>query len=361
MKNKMAKIQILFFLISFIYLNMILFEIKINLFPNFNQKSKFSQPVTSNPTLWAWNYDDNNPEGHSYVYKNSTTQFQTLLVEFPIPSQNYVIVKGLRYRYRSYGLGPHDVTITYSADDFHNPSFQWVVDSVDNDIPYEDYYSTRTVYYHGPIYAIDDNPSVSISSDQLSSNCLAIGADRPNQGTSYFINNDGVFLENSYEFTVDLMYEEIPILTLDDPITGRIYANDYLDAYFVDLYERHDYRFSFERTSGTGNLNMRLVEFEPLTISKVQNNSEISDKRIMNYTPSRTGRYVLLIEPIQYNIDFAHYSLIFSGTPIIIPEDTWFSESGLIFFTIMVSIIIALVIFVSLYGGFLLWKKKRVS
>jgi len=311
MKKMTLKIYVCFSLCSLILLNIYILNSTSDLTTKDYPKSNNEDLRVSNPTLWTWNYDDENSERGTYVYINSATEFQYLAVEFPIPSGRHCIVKGVRYSYGTFGTGPYNMEISYYSDDFDNASIQWWADTTDYNVPYSSSPSWRTVYHHGPVYAIDDDPSVLFSSDHPSTNCVALSSDTPNHGYSYAIFYNGVFQDSTYEYIVQLMYEEIIDLTLDAYTISDISGNDYLDAYFVYMEAGTTYNITVNRNSGAGRLNMRLVEFAPLTLNNIRTNTEINYPKNITFNPSTTGTYVVLIEPSQHNIDYAQYSIKF--------------------------------------------------
>jgi len=139
------------------------------------------------------------------------------------------------------------LVISYFSDDFNNESAQWWVDSTIYNLPYASSPSWHTNYYHGPVYAIDDNPAIMFSSDHPRSDCVLISADSDSNGYSYFYDETGVFIENRYEWIVDLMYEEITNLTDIISTTGDISGNDYLDAYFIYMEAGASYNIILNR------------------------------------------------------------------------------------------------------------------
>lgn len=310
MKRISLRINIFIMVFSIIFLNIYVLDFLSNSISINIHNSIYKKLELSNPTLWANNYNDEYNEDNAYVHYDSSTDFQYLAVEFSNPSGRYCIVKGVRYKYRSDGTGPYNMKIAYYSDDFNNESIQFWVDSTDYNIPYRSSPSWRTVYYHGPVYAIDDTPTILFSSDHPRFSCVLISCDTPSNGYSYFIDESGVFIETRYEWIVDLMYEEITNLTTLTSTTGDISGNDYLDAYFIYMEVGTTYNITLNRNSGTGILNMRLVEFEPLTVTNIKNNTAINYPKNISYNPSYTGNYVLLIEPNQHGTDFAHYTIM---------------------------------------------------
>ena len=85
MKKFKAKTIIIIYLIMLIHLNIIIFESRKNLYPSLYQDPNDYQLVSSNPTLWTWNYDDSTPEDHTYVHKTSDSSlFLTISNHFII-------------------------------------------------------------------------------------------------------------------------------------------------------------------------------------------------------------------------------------------------------------------------------------
>ncbi|MFX1501377.1 MAG: toll/interleukin-1 receptor domain-containing protein [Promethearchaeota archaeon] len=309
MKRNSMIIQVVIMLISMFSLNLYFFNTLFIISEDISNNSADKSFKLSSTTLWAHNYDDENQEDNAYVHYDSSSDFQYLIVEFPIPSGKFSIVKGVQFKYRCDGSGPYNLVVSYFSDDFNNETTQWWADSTIYNLPYTSTPSWHTNYYYGPVYAIDDTPAIMFSSDQPRSDCVLISGDTPNIGYSYFYDETGIFIENRYEWIVDIMYEEITNLTEITSATGDISGNDYLDAYFLFMEAGANYSINLNRNTGTGTLNMRLVEFEPLTITNIINNTGIIYPKYLNFTPSTTNNYILLIEPNQHGIDSAQYTI----------------------------------------------------
>ena len=358
---KRISIYIYIYIIGFSIscLNLNLLSINVNS-PKVNSQNLTNKKLKpSNPTLWTHNYDDENQEVNAYVYYDSSSDFQYLIVEFPIPSGTYCIVKGCRFKYMTTATGPYNLEISYFSDDFDNESSQWWVDTTINNLPDASSPSWHTNYYHGPVYAIDDTPAVMFSCDHPYSDCIRISADTPSYGHSYFYDENGIFIDSTYEWIVDLMYEEITNLTDVTSTTGDISGNDYLDAYFMYMEEGNTYNISLNRDSGTGNLNMRLVEFEPLTLTNIKNNTEFSYPKNISYSPSISGTYILLVEPNQYNIDFAQYTIMVEDVNGGSDDNGSTGGNGRMTPAITVYIIIATLMISALVIGSLLLIKRK--
>jgi len=282
---------------------------------------QYESPNTAGTPNFFWNYDDENYEAHTYVFTNLPTEFQSLAVEFPILLNGYCIVTGVKYRYRSYGSAlPNDIQIYYFSDDLINPSSQWWdgwnIETTDYNVPYVGGPSWRTVYHHGPIFIIDNDPVIAFSCDDSMSECIGLSSDTPNQGYSYGIHYSDIFLDADFAYMVQVMFEYIPTLGSGNLFAGDISGTDYIDAYFIELTAGRNYKFELDTTSGLGNLNMRLVEFNPLTIDFLFKTNDTDNPEEYTYQSSESGTYILLIEPKNYNVDTAQYTITFTDTSI---------------------------------------------
>lgn len=362
MKKISLRIQILIIGFSIISLNLYILNSFENYASIYSQDSVHKNLRVSSPTLWMHNYNDENEEDNAYVHYDSSLDFQYLIVEFPIPSGRYSIVKGVQFKYRCDGTGPYDLIISFFSDDFNNETAQWWADSTIYNLPYTSSPSWHTNYYHGPIYAIDDTPAIMFSSDLPRSDCVLISGDDPSLGHSYFYDENGIFIDNSYEWIVDLMYEEITNLTDITSTTGDISGTDYLDAYFIYMEAGTTYDITLNRNSGTGILNMRLVEYEPLTVTNIKNNTGLSYPKNISFRPSITGNYVLLIEPNQHSIDFAQYTIMVEDLNGGSDDNGSTGGSGRMLPIEIVYLIIAtLVISALVIGGIILIKRKYLG
>ena len=249
----------------------------------------------------AWNYDDETVNVRWMVYYDTPSSMEHLAITYNM-GEGTVICTGIRYRYNNVGSNPTNMEIRFEGESF------WV-GYQDLNIDYVTGDTWRTFRCLGPTYLLDDDPVVYCIGIDTSSNCPSICATEPSAGHSYYNVGSGWYLDTSYEYLVDLLYEWIINLNIETTIAGSITASDYVDAYYVTLTGGIKYEFELERTSGSGDLNMRLVVNQDLTNNILVQSSGTSDPEYMTYTPSSTGTYVLLVEPNTPNTDIADYSI----------------------------------------------------
>ena len=248
----------------------------------------------------ASNYDDTTAEKFGGVWYNNPSDYQSLRVDYALPpTEGVCIIRGIGYGYVS--LGVASMKIRFVGDSF------WV-EYIDTGIPaVPPPGDIRAFWCAGPTYLLDDDPSVELRGDTSE---LGIGLDTPSDGHSFYENDGsgGWILDWSSEYIVDLLYEWVVALPIDTTDTGSLTSIDNLDAYFITLTSGNDYQFDLARTSGTGDLDMRIVTYQDLTNDNLVQSSGSTYPKSMNYVPSYTGTYVLLVEADTFG-DVADYSI----------------------------------------------------
>ena len=280
---------------------------------------------------YAWNYDDTIPENALGVWYDSPTNYENLAVTYNM-GEGVCIIKGIGYGYGSNTIS--SMKIRFVGDSF------WV-QYVDEGIPAAPAGLTRSFWCAGPTYLLDDDPSVELRGNETSAFALAIGADTPSYGHSWYEHplSGGWTLDLGYEYFVDLFYEWVVTLPIDTIDTGSLTSIDNLDAYFITLTNGNDYQFDLARTSGTGDLDMRIVTYQDLTNDNLVVSSGSTYPKSMNYVPSYTGTYVLLVEADTFG-EVADYSINYfldeqpvadftaNATSIITNQDIEFTYTG---------------------------------
>ncbi len=269
----------------------------------------FIRPTIS--PLYCKNWDDQIPENRLSVYSNSASTYQSLGVGFNLAAHGLCLVTGVSYKYNNIGIGPYNLNITYWGEDLTGAPFSYGLHTLDSGIPQVGADSWRTLYHHND-YLIDDDPIVQFNSTDSSSSCVQICADTPSIGNSWFDNGSGYVIDSNYEYMVELIVEEIPTLNPHEIKSGNIVGSDYVDAYFVYLQGRHEYGFYLNRSSGTGELKMRLVQYHTITNNVLKETDSFPPDdfpRYFSYMTWTSGMYVLLVEPESYGVDFAEYTI----------------------------------------------------
>lgn len=253
---------------------------------------------------YASNFNDTIPETAYVVNDNTYGNMENLAVYYNL-FEGSLIITGVSYMYANYGpgTGPYDVEIRFEGDSFWVGYFDSGIPDVGLNA------SWRTFRCTGPTYLIDDNPWVRFIGTDPSDNCIALCGDTPSIGNSWYDVGSGWTLDPNVEYIVELIYEWIISMNVGEIKTGIITTTDFVDAYFVTLSAGITYEFELDRTSGLGNLNMRLVVNQDLTNNVLAQSSGSSDPEYMTYTPSSTDTYVLLVEPNIPNTDTADYSI----------------------------------------------------
>ena len=251
---------------------------------------------------YAQNYVDTSPEFDVRVNDDTFGDMQNLRVTYNM-SEGICLIRGVNFSYLSVGAGPHSVDLQFEGDIFS-------ANYSDTGIPYAGSDLWRVFYCNGPIYLLDDAPAVNFIGTQSSSNCIQIGGDTGNSGNSFF-DTGGGWMVDTIEYIVDLIYEWVLLLNISESVSGSITVSDNIDAYFVNLTAGVPYMFVLDRTSGTGNLNMRLVANQELTNNVLASSSGTLDPEYLAYTPSSNGTYVLLVEAETAGIDVADYNITY--------------------------------------------------
>ncbi len=259
---------------------------------------------TATPARHAGNFDDTTHEAAYVVNDDTYGDMENLAIYYNL-FEGSLISTGVRYRYVNYGpgTGPYDVEIRFEGDSF------WV-GYLDLGIPDVGLTPTwRTFRCLGPTYLIDDNPWVRFIGMDPSDDCIALCGDTPSIGNSWYDVGSGWTVDPNYEYIVELIYEWIITMNIKQKYEGSITDTDFVDAYFVTLSAGITYEFKLERTSGSGNLDMRLVTYQDLTNDVLALSSGTSDPEYMSYTPLSSATYILLVEPNNPATDIADYSI----------------------------------------------------
>jgi len=249
----------------------------------------------------AWNYDDETVNARWIVHYDSPSNFENLAVTYNM-GEGTVICTGVRYLHNNVGSSPTNVELRFEGDSF------WV-GYQDLNIPHVSSDSWRTFRISGPTYLLDDDPAIIFWGLDTSSNCPSICATAPSIGHSYYNIPSGWYLDSAYEYIVDLLYEWVVSMSVGETKTGSMTSTDGVDAYFISLSAGTTYEFKLDRTSGSGNLDMRLVVNQDLTNNVLAQSSGSSDPEYMTYTPASSTTYVLLVEADESGTDIADYSL----------------------------------------------------
>lgn len=249
---------------------------------------------------YAYNFDDIDPENTRKINDNTNGDQQDLAISFNM-NEGTCIVRGINYMYNDTGPSSHDVQIRFEGDSF------WVGFS-DIGITHVTTNSWRSYYIGGPTYLLDDDPVVYFIGTDPSDDCIALCVDFPSFGNSYYNNGTG-WTQDIYEYIVELIYEWVVNLNLGETKTGNITSNDNVDAYFVSLTAGNNYEFELNRTSGSGDLNMRIVTYQDLTNDNLAQSIGTSYPKYLSFSPSTTATYVLLVEADNPGSDTANYSI----------------------------------------------------
>ena len=269
------------------------------------------RPATAEQTLHY--YNDIDQDRSSIVFYESASDYQRLQVQFALAEMS--IVTGVRYRHLDPDAGPFNIGLTFVGDSAN-------ADYSDTNVPSAPSGAWRDFSCLGPKYLIDDDPSITFESSNPYSNCIAMSGDThvATPAHSYFDQGSGWMLASDCEFVVDLVYESIPLLAEGVSLSGDINVDDHVDAYCVSLTRGDTYGFTITQTSGTGNLNMRLVSFlagGTTGYTYVQTSGSTFPKQ-MQFTEDTsvsggTSMYLLLVEPVSIS-DTAQYSIVFHKT-----------------------------------------------
>lgn len=250
----------------------------------------------------AWNYGDEYPETAWKINDNTYGDMENLRVTYNM-GEGTCIVRGVRYKYNNVGSGPtHDVELQFDGD--YNYVFAY-----DTGIPHVTIDSWRTFRISGPAYLLDDDPVINFIGMDPSDNCISLCADDPSNGHSYYDVGSGWVLDSGYEYIAELIYEWIPTLNVNISQTGSLTSTDNVDAYFLNLSTNNKYSFILNRTSGAGNFNMKLYTDKDTTDELLTQSSGTTFSKSMDYIPTSSDTYVLIIEAVNAGTDIADYSI----------------------------------------------------
>jgi PKD repeat protein len=281
---------------------------------NVIQLSYFLKFITAAIPQYEKNYDVYDGSGAiEYIYYDSTYYWNnSIRVEYNM-GKGPCIITGLRMFYGSYmgSSGSHDTRIQFIGD---TQKVNWLV----NDLPYMQPKNWYTLIYSGPTYLIDNDPDIAMIGLEPLSNSFYVWMDSPGYNHSYrrsIVTGQWDLVEN-YEYMIEARYEQVENLTLSQSKSGSITSTDYIDAYFVNLTKNFYYNFTLNVTSGTGNLNMRLVSYQELTNDVLNSTIGIENPEYLTYIPSNTDKYILLIEPETKGVDIADYSISYTENKV---------------------------------------------
>jgi len=275
--------------------------------------------VSSTPIESEMNYNDGITDSHMSVYYNGPGDYQNLAITYAMGAGD-CLIRGVEIKYNNIGSGPYGIEIQLSSDYFY-------VNLIDTEITHVSDDTWKTYLYSNPTYLIDDDPGIIIKGMDPSDDCLLICLDQGLSGHSLVDSGSGSWgLISNFEIITNLLYERIINIGLDEMTTGNITTTDNVDAFKIDLNAGINYKFNLSRTSGTGDLNIRIQEnaeitsaIEILAASGGDNNPEI-----MEFSPSISGSYLLLVEAKNPGVDTGDYSMTCSEKtlPIINAPET---------------------------------------
>jgi len=269
---------------------------------------------------YAYNFDDTTTDEWFPIYDNGGGDYLDLAVYYDM-GEGTCIIKGVNYLYGSIG-GISSMEIRFEGDTVW---FGWV----DSGIPVAGVETWRIFRLAGPNYLLDDDPVIRFMGREAYSNCIVLFGDTPSIGHSaYDYAGFGWTIDTAYEYIVELIYEWVVTLPIDTIDTGSFTSTDNVDAYFISLTAEHDYRFDLERTSGSGDFNMRVVTYQDLTNDNLVSSSGTTYPKNMNYTALSTGTYVLLVEVDNAGVDVADYSIILTDTAASHPSSVGDDSGG---------------------------------
>ena len=287
--------------------------------------------VQATTDRYAWNYDDEFAEQRWWINDNSGPEgFENLRIEYNM-NDGICIARGIRYKYLSNGPGPiHDMDLEFEGDSY-------TVYSDDTNIPYAAVDSWRTLRLAGPVYLLDDDPAINFIGTDPSDNCIALCADSPSRGHSFYDVGSGWTQDLEGEYIAQVLYERVKTLNISDAETGSFTSSDNVDAYFLNLNSGNTYEFFLERLSGSGNFNMKLFTDKEVTDVLLTQSSGTTYPKYLSYSPSSSGTYVLLVEVVNAGLDTAEYSIEYSidSPPIadFIANETTITEGQSVQFT----------------------------
>lgn len=252
----------------------------------------------------AHHYNDTVPEIKRPVCDNTLGDMRDLRVTYKM-SEGVCLIRGINYSYNNNGAsGPHSVNLQFVGDSS-------MVTYSDAGIPHVINDSWRVFYCTGPIYLLDNDPTINFIGTQPSSNCLLIPGDTPSTGNSSYNYLGSGWTLDSYEYLVDILYERIIRLNITQYVAGAITTTDNIDAYSVPLTAGVPYVFILNRISGTGNITMRLIADQELTNKTFVNSFGSSSNQYMGYTSSNNTTYLLLVEAENATLDTGVYQITY--------------------------------------------------
>ncbi|MHA1518815.1 MAG: hypothetical protein ACTSRK_01405, partial [Promethearchaeota archaeon] len=268
--------------------------------------------ASATPIMEHIDYINEIADNYIPVYNNVAGTQQNLAIAYN-PDAGECLIRGIKFKYNNIGTGPYNLEIRLGSDHYYV--------SVEVTLPHVTEDTWFTYIYSKPTYLIDNNPNVFIMGMDPSDDCVLICVDDGSVGNSYIDTGLGWSVISNYEIIAKSLYEPIVSLGLDETITGDITTSDNVDGYYLDLTAEVNYEFNLSRTSGTGNINMRIQQTAESTgvIDILAATGGVDNPKIMEFTPLVTSSYLILIEAKNSGIDIGEYSLKYSekALPII--------------------------------------------
>ncbi|NMC07144.1 MAG: PKD domain-containing protein [Candidatus Lokiarchaeota archaeon] len=267
--------------------------------------------TSATTATWIYHYDDENAEYNILTWYSSASDCQALKTNYTFGSP--VLVRGARFNYISMGSGPHAMTLQFSADAaFTQSSFS---------LPYTSTTLTSTTRPSGTEFIIDDDPELIINCTSPYANRMGITGDTVTTFVGSYkkagTNPWTAISSPQFELIASILYEPINTITISTPVTGSFTSIDNADLYSISLGASTRYRFTLDRTSGTGNSNARLLVRGSST--KASNNlattSGSAFPKTFEYTTTGANSFYVMVESDQFT-EISDYSLTVTPVPI---------------------------------------------
>ncbi len=277
---------------------------------------------SASPSQYRYYYVNENPGYYTEIIDG-----QPLLVTFDF-NVTRVLATGYDFKYCgiNMGTGPYAIDVDFYSYDvlwtnhIRNlpyapyPTGSWYNTTFQGEYPVSSMFSTR---FYG-LNSGNDYPALLVDDDVVEHH------------SSYYTASGWVY--ESGEYLVKLRYQNIKYMDELASKTGTINATNIVDAYWFYMGNDEDdpYCFTLNRTGGSGNLNMRVVDIWDDTFSEyydttqgytIATTSGSMFPKFINSTFHKFADYMLLVEPATPGVDIANYSISYVRNPPGIPQE----------------------------------------
>ncbi len=291
-------------------------------------------PARAVPEQYFFNYTNESATFSMPIYYNNEYDLEQSRVEFNfglVPEFSSVLITGMDFKYCGSGIGngPYAMDVHLDATVSHEDAYIW-------DLPYTtgDWYNLS---YIGPSasYLFSNNFFAYFYGVNSSTDCPALLGHNDTIPSNSSYGDASNWYTASGEYLVKLKYEIPTYLPHSAIRTGMINSTHAIDAYYVAMPRAGPsaiYPIMLNRTSGSGNINMRLIRcddiigdnFDSTSVLAASPTSGTTFPKYINHTEYHSdhqqSNLLLLVEAETPGVDEANYTVIYGANPPVSPS-----------------------------------------